>query len=253
VALSQILASDDEFVRVCGWEAAAHGLAVPEAAWIRGFEDASRPVRLCALQAAAWQGYPPVLVYLRDAARTASTPDDIAVIAFAWLAEADDYRTVMAAAWRLPSVQDQVHAVSALGHPSAIPRLIEMLTDGNPQTAAAAAAAMTRMTGWDLDSDRKATVLPADATPGDEFGEAFDEVVVLPDAARARTRWNAEQVQFATASRWSRGIDVSRGLPRQGLPLIDLESFKACCLRARMLGSTAWTAARLDAFPQPRV
>lgn len=251
-ALPWIFAHEEPFVRAYGWRAVAHGIPVSDDAWARGFEDASPGVRSLALQAAAWQGRASVIVHLRDVARSASSPDETSLLVFAWLAGDDDLRTVLQAASRLPNLKQQAHVLSALGHPSVIPSLIDMVTHHDPRTAVASSLALTRMTGWDIDSQHSTTLRPEDAPPGDEVAEAFDEVFVMPDADRARAAWHDQQRRFAAGTRWSRGIDISGGLPREGLRYVDLESLKACCLRARLHGTTGWSAARLEAFPQQR-
>ena len=251
--LPWILAHEEDSVRAFGWRAAAHGVRVPDRAWRQGFEDSCGRVRSLALVAAAWQGNASGIRHLRNVAQRESTPDETSLLVLAWLAEGDDYRTVLTATRRLPTLKQQAHVLSALGHPSVISMLIEMLTDNDPRTASASALALTRVTGWDVDSQRTATVIAENAPAGDEVAEAFDEVLVLPDPDRARARWKTDERRFVAGTRWSRGIDVSSGLPREGLRQVDLESLRACCLRTCLGGAKVWSAARLEAFPQPRV
>ena len=251
--LPSTLASLEDSMRTFGWRAVAHGLPVSVDDWMQGFDAPLPTLRSLALQAAGWHGAPFLVDHLRRTAQRSSPPDESALLVFAWLAGGTDVELVADAAGRLPSHWQQVRVLSALGHPSVIPRLIETLSDTDPRAAAASAQAVTRVTGWDLDSGRTISLPPEDAPLGDEIAAAFDEVFVLPDPDRARALWRVSHRRFEAGVRWSRGIECSAGLAAAGLREIDLESLKAFCLRARLRGKASWSAARLEAFPQPRL
>jgi uncharacterized protein (TIGR02270 family) len=247
----QLFASDSVAARAYAWRAVAHGREAAESAWTDGFEDSSQEVRRLALEAAAWQRRSGLLEYLRDASRRTVLPDEVALHVLAAVATGGDVDRVLDALHSLRT-KHRLRVTSVLGHPSSIPGLIDLLTDDNARTAVAAGAALTRITGWDVDSERKVSVPPEGAPPGDEIAAAFDEVLVLPDVARAEELWKADRKRFEAGTRWSRGVEVAT-MPERDIRCVDLESLKACCLRGRVFGGPTWKPARLEAFPQPRI
>jgi uncharacterized protein (TIGR02270 family) len=240
-----------EEVRLWAWHALRFDLDVSEETWSRAGREASSPVRWAALEAEAWRGRRGLVERLRTAALEGT--DDVSPMALASLARPEDAEVVRRAVERIDSPARRCQIWGAWGHPDAIPRLIDLLGHDDAQVAVAAARALTRITGWDIDGTETIQLPPEDAAPDDEFARAFDETVVLPDAQRAKSSWEAERKRFESSSRWNRGIDLVGGFAEARMAQVDLETLRAACLRARLAGEPSWSLARLEAFPQPRL
>ena len=139
----------------------------------------------------------------------------------------------------------------AFGHPGVVDELLTGMQGPDPLTAAAAGAAFTKVTGFDVASNLRVTVPPADGHEPDEFEKEFLEEVRLPDADKARTHWQQVKGQYAKGTRWCRGLDLSRGPAKEALAQLDLESRWEACLRGKFEGTWTGSPASLEVFPQP--
>ena len=111
------------------------------------------------------------------------------------------------------------------------------MASADPATAAAAGAAFRKITGANVDSDRRAQVLPEDGHQPDEFEKEFLDEVKLPDLQRARAHWDQVKQRFSASTRVCRGIDLSEGSGTETLPDLDMELRWEACVRGRFHGT----------------
>jgi hypothetical protein len=116
--------------------------------------------------------------------------------------------------------------------------------------AAAAGAAFTKITGCDVESSRRAVVLPANGREPDEFEREFLEEVKLPDVDRAQAHWAKVKGDFTKGSRYGRGLDLSAGATDDQLGQLDLESRWEALLRARFERGGAGSPSSYARYPQ---
>jgi hypothetical protein len=105
--------------------------------------------------------------------------------------------------------------------------------------------------GIGVDSDRRVPVPPPNGEPADAFEVEFQEEVAVPDVARARQHWERVKPQLANCSRVCRGLDVSAGIEPEAFGLLDMESRRELCLRARLTAGWQGNPAMLEQFPLP--
>ena len=146
----------------------------------------------------------------------------------------------------------QFQILGAFGHPEVMELLLEGIAIKDVRQAVAAAAAFTKITGCTVDSDKRATLPPADGSVPDEFEKEFLDEVKLPSLELAKAHWQKVKSQMSKGTRWSRGFAVSQGANGQVLDQLDLESRWEACLRGRFDGTWSGNAFTLEAFPQKR-
>ena len=116
------------------------------------------------------------------------------------LAEPGDAAAVAEKIWATPPSFD---ALSRLGRPADVERLIEVLAHPDPLIAIAAGVAFTRLTGADIASTQRMTLPVAD---GDD--PAFADDVWLPDQQRAKQAWRDLKPKLGDAQRIAGGYRV---------------------------------------------
>ncbi|MDO9600222.1 MAG: hypothetical protein Q7J47_21085 [Azoarcus sp.] len=119
------------------------------------------------------------------------------------------------------------------GHPSGIETLVDMMSDPDPHTAAAAGTAFTRMTGLDVEGRRQAAPVSADA---DDFEREFAGELWLPDGARAQQLWHHHAGRWGSGLRWCRGHEISTTLSSGAQATIDLAARWDFGMRAALAG-----------------
>jgi hypothetical protein len=144
---------------------------------------------------------------------------------------------------------DRYRIASAFAHPVMIDFLLHEMENPDPVTAAGAGAAFAKMLGFAVESGTRATVPPPNGEQPDEFEAEFLDEVQLPDVPRARQHWEKVKPQLAQASRVAHGIDVSAGITRETFGLLDMESRRELCLRARLTTGWSGTPLVLEQFP----
>jgi len=249
--LGKLLTAEDPAVRRSGWRIVSYFASpVEPATYAAAFRDDDLTLRVAAATAAAWSALPGLLPVLR---RTASDPAPEHLDQFHILAvlgsEADlPLLTALGTAETLGP--GRFRLLGAFGHPAAVPTLLAAMSSPDPETAAAAGAAFTKITGQDVASDRRATV--GKDAPQDPFDAEFADEVTLPDPERAGAHWEKVQPTLARASRVCRGFDVSGGLGRDDFVRLDMESRWELLLRSRYYGAWHGTPMQLEVFPQRR-
>jgi uncharacterized protein (TIGR02270 family) len=249
--LERFVHAEDATARESGWRLAAYcGVAIQPASYERGLRDEEAGVRRAALAAAAWTGSATFLPYCRSLAADPN-PDTIEALAlFAAVAPPEEYQTVAAVASNPAAGPDRFRVVGAFAHPYFIEFLIKEMENPDPAAAAVASAAFEKMTDRSPGSQRRAKVSPDGKPPADEFEAEFQEVVVLPDPARARKYWEELAPRLASSPRVCRGLDVSQSLSRDQFAALDMESRWEYCLRMRLFSGWQGTPLVLERYPQ---
>ena len=116
----------------------------------------------------------------------------------------------------------------------------------------AAGAAFTKITGCDIELDKRIQLPPEDGHEPDEFEKEFLDEAKLPDVQRARDHWQKVKDRFAKGTRWCRGFRSSQGAKSEILDQLDMESRWEGYLRAKFEGTWQGTPTDLERFPQPR-
>src|SRR5215217_7609569 len=125
------------------------------------------------------------------------------------------------------------------------------LANPDPEVAAAAGAAFSKMTGQNIGPKDRTTPPSKDGGQRDELEAKFLEGVSLPDPTLARARWDKMKARLAGATRVCKGFDVSRGAPPDVLSKLDMESRWEYFLRSRFNRVWSGSPADLERFPQP--
>lgn len=248
--LVPFLRDEHPAVRLGGWRIAAYcAAAVPAALYEAGLRDDDPSVQGAALSAAAWNGYPGWVAYCQALAAQ-PTPKAVRPIAMlASILPPQDYQAVIHLSTTSALGPARYRIAAAFGHPVMIDFLLHEMENPDPAAAAAAGAAFGKMLGVAVESGRRATVPPPNGQQPDEFEAEFLEEVNLPDVGRARQHWEKVKPQLGSVSRVAHGVDVSAGITRETFALLDMESRRELCLRARLTVGWAGTPLILEQFP----
>jgi uncharacterized protein (TIGR02270 family) len=246
---NKFLNHEDDAVRQAAWRAARLDIPQPEATYRVAFQDKSPDVQREALMAAAWGRQPWLLEHCRKIAGK-STPENIdGLLVLAILGKPQDLYLMLDAGKAAGLGPQRFRVLGAFGHPAVMEMVLKGIGDKDPLTAVAAGQAFTKITGADIESDKRVQVPPADGHEPDEFEKEFLDEVKLPDLDRARAHWSKVRDQFSKGSRWCRGLDLSNA-GREILDRLDLESRWEACLRGKFEGSWLGSPSDLEQFPQ---
>lgn len=248
--LVPLLRDEQPAVRQSAWRIATNcGLAFAPALYDAGMEDEDPSVHRAALVAAAWNGYHG---WLSHCYRIAKQPNPEGVEPIAMLAAAlppHEYKAVTAFASTQAFGPTRYRIAAAFGHPVMIEFLLSEMENPDPAAAAGAGAAFSKMLGVAVESGKRATAPPPNGQQPDEFEAEFLDEVQLPDVPKARQHWEKVKPQLANASRVAHGVDVSAGITRETFGLLDMESRRDVCLRARLTAGWTGTPLMLEEFP----
>ena len=248
--LSPLLRDEAPAVRRGAWRIAAYGgMAVPPAFYDIALRDDDPRVKAAALTAAAWNGYGGWLTYCRALA-DAPAPDGVHAIAMlAAVLPPQEYKAVTALAAQ-PAFGPERHQIAAaFGHPVMVDFLLAEMESADPATASGAGAAFSKMLGVAVESGRRVPLPPPNGKAADDFEAEFLPEVQLPDVPRAREHWERLRPRLAHATRVAHGLDVSAGITRETFGLLDMESRREVCLRARLTSGWSGTPLILEQFP----
>ena len=215
-------------------------------------EDEDPDVRREALQAAAWTGQTWLLQYCRTVSADPAPEHWDAIYLLAVLGKPSDLERIHSAAKSEPLGPQRFAILGAFGHPRVVPILLQAIASDDPRAAVAAAAAFTKITGVDIESDQRVQLPPEDDSEPDEFEQEFLDEVMLPDPKRAQEHWNKVKDQFAQGTRWCRGFGLSDGVSEEILNQLDMQSRWEACLRGKFEGDWQGSPIDLEVFPQDR-
>ena len=255
--LGEFLQNEDALVRGAAWRLimlnASSLLPGPEmsarlSAAVTNDEDPA--VREQALYAAAWTRQPWLLEHCRQMADEPTVDNWDAVLLLAVLGKPTDLNRILAVAGATELGPRRFHALGAFGHPQVVELLLENMKSEDPLTAVAAGAAFKKISGTDIESDRRVQIPPADGSEPDEFEQEFLDEVTLPDPEAAQTHWQKVREEFTSGMRWCNGRSLTEPAGEEVLGQLDLESRWEACLRGRFEGTSLRSLADLEVFPQ---
>src|SRR5690348_8309150 len=248
--LVPLLRDEQPNVRRSAWRIVTnYAIALAPALYDAGMSDDDPEVQRAALVAAAWNGYHG---WLSHCYRIAKQPNPDGVEPIAMLASAlppNEYKAVTAFASTKAFGPGRYRIAAAFGHPVMIEFLLTEMEDPDPAAAAGAGAAFSKMLGVAIESGKRVSVPPPNGKEPDEFEAEFLDEVQLPDVPKARQHWEKVKPQLAQASRVAHGVDVSAGITRETFGLLDMESRRELCLRARLTAGWQGTPLMLEEFP----
>lgn len=251
--IERLLRHEDAAVRQNGWRLVGYlGVPLEAKAYAAAMRDEESGVRRAALYAGAWSGQPGVLAVCRKLAAE-PTPEILdALELLAVLGGPEDVQLVATLATTAALGPARFQLVGTYGHPRLMDLVLTTLTDKDPAIASAAGAAFTKMTGQNIDTDKKAKLPPENGGEPDEFEAEFQEEVTLPDPELAQRHWKLVRPVFEQASRLRRGFDVGGALTPEVFGALDMESRWEILLRARFQGKWTGSPLRLEQFPHSR-
>lgn len=248
--LLPLLRDEHAAVRQGAWRIATNcAIGIAPAVYDAGMSDDDPDVQRAALVAAAWNGYQG---WLSHCYRIAKEPDPEGVEPIAMLAAVlppHEYKAVAALASTKSFGAGRYRIAAAFGHPVMVEYLLSEMENPDPAAAAGAGAAFSKMLGVAIESGKRATVPPPNGSEPDEFEAEFLDEVQLPDVPKARQHWEKVKPLLAQASRVAHGVDVSAGITRETFSLLDMESRREVCLRARLTSGWTGTPLMLEEFP----
>ena len=251
--LAWFLRDDAPAVRAAAWRiVAALGAPVEAKAFAAGVRDEDLEVRRNAVAAAAWSGNPGILALGRRLAEAPAAEHLDALLMLAVLGGPDDLPDVLRVARCAELGPARWQVLGAFGHPAMVDVLLPELAAADPASAAAAGVAFTRLTGHDVESDRRAAAPAPGVGQPDDFEAEFEETVALPDPERAYQHWSQHRARFGQTARLCRGHDVNQPLAPETFAELDMAARREIFLRARFRGTWTGTPVALEAYPQAR-
>ena len=251
LTIETLLQDEDAAVRETGWRVVANsGLGVDPKLFAAAVRDEVLTVRRAGLWAAAWTAVPGALLLARQLAETPAPDNLYALELLAILGGAEDVRRMTTIAKNQGLGLARFKLVGSFGHPTLVELLLAELANPDPEIAAAAGAAFSKITAQDIDSKDRTTLPPEDGKEPDDFEAEFLDEVTLPDPELARTGWNKMKPQLSRAIRVCRGFDMSRGASPEVLAKLDMESRWEFFLRSKFTRAWSGSPADLERFPQ---
>jgi uncharacterized protein (TIGR02270 family) len=249
--LERFIRAEQPTTRASGWRLTAYcGVSVPAEWYDAGLNDDDREVKHAALVAAAWNRSPAFPSYCRALATTPAPEAVEPLTLYAAVALPEEYQVIGSIAAADEAGPSRFRVVGAFAHPYFVDLLIKEMENPNPVAAASAGTAFYKMTGRNVESDRRVKV-PADGKPPtDDFEVEFQDDIFLPDPELAREHWHELAPRLARSSRICRGMDVSQPLSREQFGTLDMESRWEYCLRMRLFSGWQGTPLVLERYPQ---
>jgi uncharacterized protein (TIGR02270 family) len=249
--LDRFVRADDPTARTGGWRVATYcGVPLPTEWYQVALSDDDPAVKRAALNAAAWNSPPAFLPYCRALAAEPSSEAIQALSTLAAVAPPEEYQVVGAVATNPAAGPDRFRVIGSFAHPYFIDLLIKEMENADPAAAVSAGAAFTKMTGRDVESNKRVKVSPDGKPPADDFEAEFQDEVFLPDPELARKYWQELAPTLARSPRICRGMDVSQPLSREQFAALDMESRYEYCLRMRLFSGWQGTPLVLERYPQ---
>ncbi len=167
--------------------AAAAGPAAtsPAACFLAALEDEDPGVRREALLAAVWTRQPWVLDHCRRLGARPSPEHWDAMLLLAVLGKPQDLRTILAIGQAAELGPRRFQVLGVYGHPAAVEMLLAAMGSDDPAAAVAAAGAFTKITGANVDSDRRVPLPPDDGSQSDATPPEPRTDAALPDVKHA--------------------------------------------------------------------
>lgn len=235
--LARLLLDDDEAASALAWGAVAHadrpGQAVASAP--RPYREAlarkAPAVRHAVWAGAAWGGHFNALAALREAVRAG---DPVAVHWLCVLGTADDAQLIGKTVMAWPEAGARCAALARFGHPAVLPTLVRWMEDADPVQAHAAGEAFSRITGADVQGERRTLPVAAQA---DDFEREMAPSVWIPDPAKAKRALERDGTAWNSGTRWCRGRQTdAASIDADTLAALDLQARWEAAARAALGG-----------------
>ena len=249
--LERLVRADDATARAAAFRILGYcGVPAPSEWYDAALREDDVTVKRAALEAAAWNAAPVFALHCRTLASVATAENIDALSLLASIAPPDDFQLIGAVASNPAAGPDRFRVIGSFAHPYFIDLLIKEMENPDPASAVAAGTAFFKMTGRDVESDKRVKVSPDGKPPADDFEAEFQDEVFLPDPDLARKNWQELAPTLARAPRICRGMDVSQPLSREQFALLDMESRWEYCLRMRLFSGWTGTPLVLERYPQ---
>ena len=233
--LAKLLLDEDQAVCALAWQATRLAdvrvrQQTPTRPYKRGLAHAQAPVRHAAWACAAWTGQAVAMSPLREAA---ASGDRVALQWLAVLGNADDAQLLGKAALAIDDPNERCALLARYGHPVVLNALLRWIGGEDAALAQAAGEAFTRITGEDIRGERRTLPVAAGA---DEFEREMAPLVWMPDAMKARDRFEQGRVRWAEGTRWHQGLRLDTEPTPETLRTLDLQARWDAAARAAMMG-----------------
>jgi hypothetical protein len=237
--LEGLLGRHDPVARVLGLGAARRlGELYPQEI-AAAVESPDSQVRRSGLEAAAWLGVPGLIRHCRAAAAREVDPDPEAVLFLGVLGEPEDL-TLLETLLEHPDVAPTaVAAMGSMGCVTAIPVLLELMTD--EALGVLATRAYKRITGAE-DVEGEAPFPPPEVPEGEDESEDLP-----PDPEKAREDWEGRGRSMSSAVPWQLGLPVQDDQFLRDREPLTLEVRRDLYLRLRSRGGSAVPDLELEA------
>jgi uncharacterized protein (TIGR02270 family) len=249
--LEQFLSDESPEAREAAWRINGRiGFVQSQTQFEAAFADKDPRVRREALLSAGWTQQTWLPGYCRSLAANPIRENEDALMLLAILGESSDLPCIQNLGRSSALGPKRLQILGAFGHPGVIEGLIHEMGNSNLRSAVAAGAAFTKITGRNVESDKRVELPPEDGHEPDEFEKEFLDEAKLPDAQRALAHWQKVKESFAKGTRWCRGFDISQGAKPDILDQLDMESRWEACLRDKFEGTWQGNPMDLERFPQ---
>jgi hypothetical protein len=211
-------------------------------------EDEDPAIRREALLAAVWTRQPWVLGHCRKLCAAPSPQHWDAIMLLAILGKPKDLPTILAIGRATELGPRRFQALGAYGHPAAVEMLLATMAGDDPAAAVAAAEAFTKITGFEVDSDRCVPLPPEDGSQPNADQPESGREAVLPDPKRARSHWQRVKANVSQWTRACRGFDLSASASEEALSQLDMRSRWETLCREHFEGTRYQSLVELEAM-----
>jgi hypothetical protein len=242
--LDRFLAHESPEVRRAAWRLAGLvGAPLEPKHYAMAMRDEDGSAKREALYAAAWARQNGVLAMCRHTASTPSPEYFHFLQLLAILGQPADIGAILSCGQNAALGPARFAILGSFGHPSTMDLILRGIADPDPETAVAAGAAFTKMTGREIESDQIAGV---GSEQDDEFEREFADEVALPNPQIAIDHWNSVKAQLSGAARLCAGIDLGRGVSAEQFAEFSMESRWEAYLRGSFEGTWQGRAVQLE-------
>jgi hypothetical protein len=198
-----LLADPDAQARLLAWWSLGYQSTPVTPAALAGMADPDPLVQVTCIETLAWQGVADVSARLLSLLAKAPPVSPLWSLAARLAADPALQAAVRIRAQDATAGPVRCTWLAALGMSQDVAALLPLLRDGDVRVAVAAGDAFTDLTGIDIDSQRRATIPPDDAKPGDDADLFPDRWLPDPDAAAAA--WEKRQGSVPHDARLNQG------------------------------------------------
>jgi pSer/pThr/pTyr-binding forkhead associated (FHA) protein len=194
-----------------------------------GLHDADPRVRRMALIAAASTGQTWLLAHCRKLTESPTADNWDGIYMLAVLGKPAELPRIEAVCRALTLGPRRFLVCGAFGHPALVDSLLGVMGGSDAALAAVARLAFEKISGAEISTSHRATVVLDEGGPPTE--------ICLPDVERAITTWKQAQAKFASSTRVCNGFDLSDRVSDEVFAELDMESRWETRLRGHYYGT----------------